>query len=600
MTINLEVLREKYRAERDKRIRVEGIEQYIEPSGKFGYFMDDPYVKRVDRAPVDRVCEVAIVGGGFGGILTAAKLKDCGINDLVIIEKGGGFGGTWYWNRYPGVACDMKAYVYLPLLEETNYIPPRNYASGDEIRAHAERIVSHWGLDAHGLFHTSVIRAEWQNDRARWRISTDRGDVIKARWVITAHGPLSKPKLPGIRGIDLFKGHTFHTSRWDYEFTGGSSDGDLTGLAGKKVAIIGTGATAVQCVPHLAEHAAHLCVVQRTPSGVDERAELPTDPEWVAGLEPGWQRDLMDNFNVLTSGGTAERDLIDDGWTFLFTKIQAAAKEAAGGGADPLTVMLTAAELADAEKMEEIRARIDRVVRDPATAERLKPWYRRFCKRPVFHDGYLETFNRDNVTLVDTEGRGVDEITRDGLRVGDVHYPVDCIIFASGFEVGTDYVRRAGYDIVGRSARSLQATWGEEFATLHGMHVNGFPNLFIHQNAQGALPANFCHGLLENAKSIAAVIGHARDTGTATVEVTPEAQAAWVQHCKDMASIQMGFFERCTPGYYNLEGKLTVEAAQGFGYGGGPAMFFQLIEGWRSEGSFAGLAFSPIAAATAD
>lgn len=592
MSVDLEALRERYRAERDKRLRPDGVEQYIEPSGAFGYFVEDPYVEKIDRDPIRRECEAVIVGGGFGGILTAAKLKDAGIEDFIVIEKGGGFGGTWYWNRYPGIACDMKSYVYLPLLEETAYMPPRNYASGEEIRAHADRIVSQWGLLQHGLFQTGVVAAEWQEDRARWRISTDRGDVIEARWLVTAHGPMSKPKLPGIPGINTFQGHSFHTSRWDYGYTGGSADGGLTGLAGKRVAIIGTGATAIQCVPFLAEHAASLHVIQRTPSGIDARAEQSTDPDWAAGLRPGWHQELMDNFNILTSGGAAEADLIDDGWTFLFTKIQSAAKQAGAGSGDPLTDFLNAAELADAEKMEEIRARVDLVVKDPATAESLKPWYRRFCKRPVFHDGYLETFNRDNVTLIDTQGRGVDEITETGFRIGDTHHAVDCIIFASGFEVGTDFARRAGYDIAGRDGRSLHAVWSEEFATLHGMHVHGFPNLFIHQTAQGALPANFCHGLLESAKSIAAIISHARASGATTAEVTAEAQAEWVEHCKAVSSIQMGFFERCTPGYYNLEGKLTVEAAQGFGYGAGPAVFFRLVDEWRSNGAFAGLTCS--------
>ena len=589
--IDIEALRQKYLAERDKRLRRDGIAQYVEIGGEFSYFADDPHAPRIDRAPIVRQCDVAIVGGGFGGILSAVKLKDAGIDDVLIIEKGGDFGGTWYWNRYPGLACDMKAYVYLPLLEETGYMPPRNYASGSEIRAHAERIVDQWGLRDKGLFQTQVTRAEWLDDRALWRISTDRGDTIEARYLVTANGPMSKPKLPGIAGISGYQGHTFHTSRWDYDYTGGGPDGGLTGLKGKKVAIIGTGATGIQCIPFLAEHAEHLYVVQRTPSGVDVREEQPTDPEWAASLKPGWQQELIDNFNALTSGGMADKDLINDGWTFLFTKIAAAAKEASGE--DALLQIFLAGEIADAGKMNEIRARIDAIVQDPAAAEALKPWYRRFCKRPVFHDGYLETFNRDNVTLVDTDGRGVDEITETGFRVGGIDYPADCIVFASGFEVGTDYVRRAGYDIVGRGGVSLQEKWAERFATFHGMHVHGFPNLFVHQTAQAALPANFCHGLAEGAKAIAAVVGHAKRAGKPVVEPTKEAEDAWVAHCGAMASNLVPFFEQCTPGYYNLEGKLTQEAAQGFGYGAGAAAFFHLMDGWLADGQFTGLDFAP-------
>lgn len=590
LTVDLDALRAKYREERDKRLRQDGIAQYVEIDGEFSYFADDPYVTRVEREAITRRCEVVIVGGGFGGILSAVKLEDIGVDDVLIIEKGGDFGGTWYWNCYPGLACDMKSYVYLPLLEETGYMPPRSYASGTEIRAHAERIVDQWKLRDKGLFQTKLTRAVWVEDEARWRISTDRGDTIEARYLITANGPISKAKLPGIPGIATYKGHTFHTSRWDYDYTGGGPDGDLTGLKGKRVAIIGTGATATQCIPHLAGHAGHLFVVQRTPSGVDVRQERPTDQEWVASLKPGWQKEMLDNFNALTSGGMAAQDLVNDGWTFLFTTIAKAAAEASGENA--MEQIMLAAELADANKMNEIRARIDEIVKDPVAAESLKPWYRRFCKRPVFHDGYLETFNRDNVTLIDTQGRSVDHIAETGFRVGDTEYPVDCIIFASGFEVGTDYVRRAGYDIIGRDGESLQGKWTRRFATLHGIHAHGFPNLFVHQNAQAALPANFCHGLAEGAKAIAAVVDHARKVGLPVVEATQEAETAWVEHCGLMASNLVPFFEQCTPGYYNLEGHLTPEAAQGFGYGGGAAMFFALKDEWLADERFAGLDFS--------
>ncbi|BEV01139.1 NAD(P)-binding domain-containing protein [Novosphingobium olei] len=587
--VDLETLRAKYRMERDKRLRTDGIKQFIEADGEFSYFTDDPYVAWIERAPIVRRCEVAIVGAGFGGILTSVKLKDAGIDDVLMIDKAGSFGGTWYWNRYPGLACDMKSYVYLPLLEETGYLPPRNYASGAEILAHAERIVDHWALRDKALFQTAVTEARWQEDSGLWSISTDRGDTIEARYLVTANGPMSKPKLPGIPGIAGFKGHTFHTSRWDYSYTGGSPDGGLTGLKGKRVAIIGTGATGIQCTPYLAEHAEHLYVVQRTPSGVDVREEVATDRDWAASLKPGWQQELINNFNALTSGGMASEDLIQDGWTFLFTRIAAAAQSATGE--DALEQIILAGEIADAEKMNEIRGRIDAVVRDPATAEALKPWYRRFCKRPVFHDGYLETFNRTNVTLVDTDGRGVDAIGETSFRVGEKEYPVDCIVFASGFEVGTDYIRRAGYDIVGRGGESLQAKWARRFTTFHGMQVHGFPNLFLHQTAQAALPANFCHGLAEGAKAIAAIVAHARKIEMPQIEVTQQAEDAWVAHCGDVAGNLIPFFEQCTPGYYNLEGKLTQEAAQGFGYGAGAAAFFQVMDDWLGRGDFDGLRF---------
>lgn len=588
--IDLEALNRKYLEERDKRLRSDGIDQYVATEGVLASFVDDPYSAVVPRPPVEREVEAAIVGAGFGGILTAVRLKEIGMDDVVLIDRAGDFGGTWYWNRYPGLACDMKSYVYLPLLEETGYMPPRTYASGTEIWQHALRIVDQWGLRDKGLFHTGVTRVVWNEDRAKWCVSTDRGDTIWARYLIAANGPISKPKLPGIPGISTFRGHGFLASRWDYAYTGGGPDGDLTGLSGKRVAIIGTGATGIQCIPPVARHAGHLFVVQRTPSGVDRRQEQPTDPDWAGALQPGWHQRMVENFTALTSGGNADRDLINDGWTFLFTKIAAAAADASGD--DIMEQISRAAELADAEKMNEIRARIDAIVSDPKVAEALKPWYRRFCKRPVFHDGYLETFNRDNVTLVDTDGRGVEAITETGFRVAGVDYPVDCIIYASGFEVGTDFVRRAGYDFIGREGRSLQAKWAEGFSTFHGMHVHGFPNLFIHQNAQAALPANFCHGLAEGAKRIAAILSHAKSLDRPVIEATGAAEDAWVAHCGEMAANLVPFFEQCTPGYYNLEGRLTQEAAQGFGYGGGASAFFQRMDAWLGRGDFDGLDFS--------
>ncbi|MCD7107804.1 NAD(P)/FAD-dependent oxidoreductase [Rhizobium sp. DKSPLA3] len=587
--IDLEALRRRYAEERDKRLREEGNQQYLQTKGDFSYFVDDPYVERVERQPIETTRQAVVIGGGFGGILTAIRLKKAGIDDIMIIEKGGDFGGTWYWNRYPGLACDMKSYVYLPLLEEVGYMPPRNYASGQEIHQHAKRLVAHFGLQPHGLFQTEVRELRWLEDESCWLVSTVQGDRIRAKYVLTATGSFSRPKLPGIRGVDRYKGHTFHSSRWDYAYTGGSPDGGLTGLQGKRVAIIGTGATSVQLIPHLAEHAGHLYVVQRTPSGVDARAEEPLDPEWVASLEPGWQKRLIENFTSLTSGAGAEQDLIQDGWTFLFTRILAAAS-AAPDGNFTLDDLLLAAELADAEKMTEIRARIDVAVRDPEVAERLKPWYRRFCKRPVFHDGFLETFNRNNVTLLDTDGKGIDEITEDAIVVNGAAYPVDCIIFASGFEIGADSVVRNGFSVIGKGGLDLSDTWSRHgISTFHGMLINGFPNFFIHQTAQGALAANFCHGLDEMSRHMSYVIARTEAAGASEVEVSKAAETEWVEHCAGVSGLMMDFLKTCTPGYYNAEGKIDSESIKGYGYGLGPMMFFGIIDRWREDGTMEGV-----------
>jgi cyclohexanone monooxygenase len=166
-----------------------------------------------------------------------------------IIEKGGNFGGTWYWNRYPGAACDIESYVYLPLLEETGFIPLEKYSKGQEILEYSKAIARHFALYRDALFQTEVTDLSWDDEAQRWIVSTERGDKIRARFVAMANGPLHRPKLPGISGIETFKGHSFHTSRWDYDYTGGDPSGGLTRLADKRVGLIGTGATAVQCVP---------------------------------------------------------------------------------------------------------------------------------------------------------------------------------------------------------------------------------------------------------------------------------------------------------------------------------------------------------------
>ena len=404
-----DALREKYREERDKRLRADGNEQYVEITGEFARYLDDPYVAPLERGPLHDDVEVLIIGGGFGGLLAGARLREAGIDDIRLIEKGGDFGGTWYWNRYPGAACDIESYVYLPLLEEIGYIPKEKYAQAAEILAHSQAIGRHFDLYRNACFQTEVTEMRWDEATGRWIVRTNRGDEMHARFVVMANGPLHRPKLPGIAGIESFEGHTFHTSRWDYDYTGGDSDGGLTGLADKRVGIIGTGATAVQCVPHLGASAKQLFVFQRTPSSIDVRNNRPTDPEWAASLEPGWQQRRMENFNNLVSGIPEPEDLVDDGWTDIIGNLLIRIQRE-GADLTPDGLMATM-ELADFEKMEQIRARVETIVNDPDTAEALKPWYRQFCKRPCFHDDYLDTFNRPNVHLVDTEGRGVERIT---------------------------------------------------------------------------------------------------------------------------------------------------------------------------------------------
>ncbi len=582
-------LRRKYREERDRRLRADGNEQYVEVEGRFAHYLDDPYVEPgFTRGPLTDEVEAVVIGGGFGGLLAGARLRQAGVESIRMIDPAGDFGGTWYWNRYPGIACDIESYTYLPLLEELDYMPKEKYSFGPEILAHSQAIGRKFDLYRDACFQTRVEDFRWDDDTARWTITTNRGDRMKARYVCLATGPLNRPKLPGIAGIDEFEGHSFHASRWDYTYTGGSSEGGLTGLQGKKVGIIGTGATSVQVVPHLGEYAEHLYVFQRTPSSIDVKDNPSTDDEWAKNLQPGWHQHRMDNFNSLVSGVPQDEDLVRDGWTALIRNLLVSVQQ---GRTKDFTRqgLAQAVELADFEKMEEIRARVDGVVRDEATAAALKPYYRQFCKRPCFHNEYLETFNRPNVTLVDTDGKGVERITKKGLIANGREYELDCLIYASGFEVGTDFSRRAGFQVYGRDGKSLQDKWAGGTRTMHGMHVHGFPNCFIMSNAQAGFTASYPHLLNEQAQHIAYIVKTATEGEKGTVEASTEGEAEWVETCINKARDMGDFLENCTPGYYNNEGKPTERSAQDGFYGGGSVEFFSILKSWREDGELKGL-----------
>lgn len=584
-----EKLRERYREERDKRLRDDANEQYVEITGEYAGYVEDPYIDaKIDRDPLSDEIDVVVIGGGFGGLLAGARLREAGIKNIRMIEKGGNFGGTWYWNRYPGAACDIESYIYLPLLEETGFMPKEKYTPAREILEHSARIARHYDLYDDVLFQTEVTGMHWEEDAKRWRIETNRGDAMKARFVIMSNGPLHRPKLPGIPGIQDFNGHTFHTSRWDYDYTGGGPDGGLDRISDKRIGIIGTGATSVQCVPHLGAGAKELFVFQRTPSSIDVRDNKATDPDWEKSLEPGWQKKRMDNFNILVSGGYQPEDLVQDGWTDIIRNLLYIASKQDGK-------QLSAAELeeigelADFKKMEAIRARVDEIVADEETADALKPWYRQFCKRPCFHDDYLATFNRESVHLIDTDGQGVDRITEKGVVVAGKEYELDCLIYATGFEVGTSYTRRSGYELYGRGGKSLSDTWESGVGSLHGMFVRDFPNVFVMGGAQAAFTANYPHQLDEQAMHLGYILSRAFDEGIVQVEPEEKAQSEWVETIISKAQMREKFLAECTPGYYNNEGQIAARARQNSFYGGGSMEYFSILKDWREAGDLAGL-----------
>ena len=570
--------RERYERERAKRQCRDGLGQYKELKGSYAEYDHDPYAEPgFTREPVVEHAEVVIVGGGFAGMLTAINLKGRGVDDLRIIDKAGDFGGTWYWNRYPGCMCDVESYTYLPLLEETGYMPTEKYASAPEIFAYCQQMGRHFDLYRHALFQTEIATAQWDDDAQRWRVTTNRGDELAARFLVTAGGILHKAKLPGIPGIEDFRGRAFHTSRWDYAHTGGGPTEPMDKLADQRVAIIGTGATAVQAVPKLAEAAKELYVFQRTPSAVGVRNNGPTDEQWFASLEPGWQAERIRNFTQAVTGRKPERDLVGDGWTEVMWEDTQTAVDSPERAAE--------LERSDFETMEALRRRVAEVVDDPATAEALQPWYGKHCKRVCFHDEYLPAFNRPNVHLVDTDGRGVEAVTEHGLVAGGVEYPVDMIVFASGFEVTTDLEHRLGFDPVGRGGVAMSERWHDGAHTLHGVLSAEFPNMMMISLVQAGFGTNFLHFLSESARHVAWLIANCIEGDVTTIEATPEAEEEWLSVLLGVAGGIAEYSASCTPGYYNGEQGHNPKAARNLVYTGSLLDYAQHLERWRaSEG----------------
>ncbi len=536
-----EDIKRKFAEERDLRLgfRPHGLSQYTSDlSGDFARYEIDPYAgQSTTRAPIKDTVECLFIGGGFSALLTSARLRECGVESIRIVERGADVGGTWYWNRYPGAACDVVAYDYLPLLDETGYVPTRHYAKAPEIFAYCQLIARKYNLYELAVFQTTVTSTVWDEDERMWRVGTDRGDEIKARFVICANGTLSKPKLSKIKGMETFKGHSFHTSRWDYDYT----QPDLSGLADKVVGIIGTGATAVQAIPRLGAAAKELYVFQRTPSSIDLKDDWPTDSEWAKKLEAGWQ---------------AKRRL----------RARAEARRMEEGS-EPRGVTreekIRRQENANIDYVMRIHKRIEEIVKDPATAESLKPWYMFMCKRPCFDNDYLPTFNRPSVHLIDTHGKGIAEITENGPVFEGKEYKLDLLIYATGFEVQKTGIYNR---IVGQGGRELNDKYSEGIRTLVGIHSNGYPNLFIMGGYQASFQFNLTDMLQAQGDHIAACIDYARRNGYRAIDATPEAEQWWVDEVVENRG-KTGRNQECTPGYYNFEGEF--QRRQDGNYNGG-------------------------------
>jgi cyclohexanone monooxygenase len=601
--IDIPAMRERYRQERDRRIRRDANEQYIEASGKWAEAYEvDPYAPVEPRAPITGETDVAILGAGYCGMMVATQLRAAGLHNFHQIDHAGDFGGTWYWNRYPGIQCDNDAYCYMPLLEETGYMPSKKFTDGHEIQKHCQIIAKTYGLYENALFHTLVRALNWDPALNRWRVRTNRGDDIKARFVVIANGPLNKPKLPGIPGIESFKGKVFHTARWDYGYTGGRWENPaLDKLGDKRVAIIGTGATAIQVVPYLGRYAGQLYVIQRTPSSVDLRNNQPTDAEWFKAQKPGWQQERIRNFHhaAMEMLKPGEPDLICDIWTEISRNLAAEFDQ----GDWPATPAEFAKrrEVMDYRVMERLRRRIDAIVKDPATAEALKPYYRFLCKRPCSNDDYLPIFNRPNVELIDvSDTQGVERMTEKGFVANGVEYEVDCMIFASGYEVTNELQRRWGIrPIEGRDGVSIYGHWADGLKTFQGMMAHNFPNLFFTGFTQAGVNATNSQTFIGQGRHIGYIASEALRRGAVTVEPSQQAQDEYLRQLRSVAVDNSAFVKACTPSYFNNEGdEAHVRHIFGEPWGPGYYDFEEKLRVWREAGLLEGLVLTPDPAAS--
>ena len=592
MQFDPEAVHAKYAAERARRVGVDRtVNVDLAGDERFRAYLTDPFTEYTTREAVSDDVDVLVVGAGLAGIIQGAELRKAGYENIRFVDQAGGFGGTWYWNRYPGLMCDVESYIYMPMLEETGTIPTMKYASGEEIRLHLEALAERHRLGDGALFHTKVETSVWDEESARWIVRTDHGDEIRARYVVMCVGILNLPKVPALTGIDTFRGTTFHTARWDYAYTGGSpTDPNLTNLADKVVGIVGTGGSGIQCVPPLGRSAKHVYVFQRTPSAIGWRGNHRTDPEFVQSLSPGWQQARTENFSAVMIGKPVEEDLVADAWGEYTARI---ANFSGEPGMSPEELAL-AAEAFDYSVMETHRARVEEMVDDPTVAEALKPYYRYLCKRPLFHDEYLAAFNLPTVTLVDCP-TGIEAVTATGLVANGREYDLDCIVYATGFEAeATPFPRRAAHEIIGRDGVSIEDAWKDGPGTLHGIMSRGFPNLLLipAPGQQAAITHNITHLYTEGAIHIAETLAALQRHGATRVDVSEAAQVAWTERIVADFRDNQAFMAACTPSRLNYEGHPEAANPKAGTYGGGLGDIFayrDVLAAWRADGTFAGL-----------
>ncbi|KAL0070059.1 hypothetical protein AAF712_002956 [Marasmius tenuissimus] len=641
---NLPPEQQRYFIEAEKRKRPEGSAQFVDlvdsDSDRLRHLVDDPWADHaaLDALPSplkggDRI-EFLIVGAGMGGIVQAVSLIQAGFKaeQIRIVEVGGGIGGTWYWNRYPGLHCDVEAYIYLPLLEETGYVPSTKYVSAVEIRNYLVDIVRKWNLTDKISYRTNLEGLKWNEDTRSWKVDlvsgrgkdgqTRESFSVDADFAFITSGIFPRPHVPKLQGLHSFEGDMMHTSRWDYNITGGSPETpfpEMDKLKGKRVGILGTGATAVQVVPELAKYADELYVFQRTPSAVYERGQRPTDEkEWREKIaaKPGWHNERMENFALHVAQSPLlpadSENLVGDGWTNLKGYCALTGSDAFGDvGPTEVPQHIGKLMALDAPTSAKMRARIAEIVKDKETAEKLTPWYPAWCKRPTFSDIYLQAFNKPNVHLVDTDGKGVDSVTTKGVVANGKEYPVDVLILSTGYRSpthgGGDPAKRLGVEIIGRGGRTISEKWSSQgVATLHGVVTGGIPNLFWIYPIQGGATANFAHCIVASGRHIAYIVAEGQKrTGRESVhgtviDVTSAAEEAWSMQILGGAAHFAGT-ATCTPSYLTNEGEATrmpdsqeemMKRARASPYSKGMVPYIRVMEAWRNEGSLSGIEVS--------
>ncbi|MEX2255870.1 MAG: NAD(P)/FAD-dependent oxidoreductase [Acidimicrobiia bacterium] len=502
--------------------------------------------------------DIVIVGAGMAGLYALHHLRERGFSALVL-EAGGGVGGTWYWNRYPGARCDVPSLEYSygfseELQQEWDW--SEVFPGQEELERYFNHVADRFDLRRDIRLETGVTAAHFDDDTSTWTIETEHGERITCRWCVMATGPLSVPNVVDFPGLDTFRGRVLRTSRWPA--------GELQ-LDGTRIGLIGTGSSGVQITPELAAIAEHLYVFQRTPTYTWPSHNGPLDPE----VQAAWKRDCVElhraqrqTFGGVTgSTGAIILQTPEDQAILDVTEAERlAVLEERGFDASRVWTDTATDPEANEVAAELYREMVRRTVRDPELAESLSP--RGFpigCKRPVIDTHYFETFNRDDVTLVDLRGGGIERIAETGIETGQGHYELDVIVLATGFDAMTGALARI--DVRGRDGRALRDAWEGGPRTYLGLQTAGFPNLFMVSGpGSPSVLVNMVVSSEHHVEWIGACLEHLRAHGHATIEPTVEAQDAWVAHANDVASRTMFTATTCNSWYVgaNVPGKPRV------------------------------------------